>query len=163
MSYYFVKDGAPWVPEAINPDLVKLAKAIIKTCRLTFKHQMKTTALNNALKSDDKEHLAATMLKCIEKNRTIYTQDMSLTGVVVADTDDAFFADKDAEFFKNQIKVLIDFAAINTVVEGRMMPLLTEACKKTLGTPINKVLFFTNQTEILEVEEEEDEEAAEEE
>lgn len=156
MSYFYAKDGEVWVPEAINPDLVKLAKAIIKTCRLTFKHQMKTTALNNALKGDNKDQLAATMFKCIEKNKSIYNQDMSLTGVKIVDTDDAFFADKDADFYKNQIQVLIDFAAINTVVESKMMPLMSEACKKTLNTPLDKMLFFTNQTEILEAPDEEE-------
>ena len=159
MSYFYQKDGAVWVPEAINPDLVKIAKAIIKTCRLTFKHQMKTNALNNAIKGTDKDQLAATMFKCIEKNKALYNQDMSLTGVKIVETDDAFFADKDADFYKKQIQVLIDFAAINTVVESKMMPLMSEACKKTLDTPLNKILFFTNQTEILADDDDEEEDA----
>ena len=164
MSYYFTKDGEIWVPEAINPQLAKLAYAIVKTCRLTFKYQFKTTSLQNALKTGDKDKMKELMFKCIEKNQKIYTSDMSLTGVVISEVDDAFFEDKDAEFFASQLKVLIDFAAINTVIENKMMPVMSEACKKTLGTPINKILFFTNQTEILSSGEdgEEEEDGAEE-
>lgn len=158
MSYFYVKNGEPWVPEAINPDLVKLAKAIVKTCRLTFKHQMKVTALQNVLKNDDKAVLLSTMQKCMEKNKTLYNQDMSLTGAKIEEIGEEFFADKDTEFLKNQIKILIDFAAINTVVESRMMPLMSEACQKTLNKPINMLYFFTNQDEILHEEEAQEEE-----
>ncbi len=157
MSYYYVKDGAPWTPEAINPELAKLAKAVVKTCRLSFKLQMKTTALTNALKSDDKEQLFAVMQKCIAKNRSLYNQDMSLTGVKIEEIDDAFFADKDADFYRQQIAVLIDFAAINTVVEGRMMPLMSAACQKTLNKPLDQLLFFSNQDKIYNEEAQADE------
>lgn len=157
MSYFYVKDNEPFFPEAINPDLEKIAKAIVKTCRFSFKLQMKTTALSNSLKNGDKNQMRDTMLKCIEKNRSIYNQDISLTGVKIEDTDVSFLDDKDEEFFKNQLKVLIDFAAINCVVEGRMMPLMSDACEKKLGTPIDKIKFFTNQTEILESPDEEEE------
>ena len=162
MSYYYVKDGAPWTPEAINPELAKLARAVVKTCRLSFKLQMKTTALTNALKSDDKEQLFSVMQKCIAKNRSLYNQDMSLTGVKIEEIDDAFFADKDVDFFKRQIAVLIDFAAINTVVEGRMMPLMSAACQKTLNKPIDQLLFFSNQDKIYNDEAQTDEGEAEE-
>ena len=162
MSYFYVKDGAPWTPEAINPELAKLAKAVVKTCRLSFKLQMKTTALTNALKSDDKEQLFGVMQKCIAKNRSLYNQDMSLTGVTIEEIDDAFFADKDADFYKQQLAVLIDFAAINTVVEGRMMPLMSAACQKTLNKPIDQLLFFTNQDKIYNDEAQTDEGEAEE-
>ena len=148
MSYFFVKDGNPWIPESINPDLTKLAKAIVKTCHLSFKLQMKTTSLTNALKSDDKEQLFSVMQKCMAKNRTLYNQDMSLTGVKVEEVDDAFFNDKDADFYKGQLAVLIDFAAINTVVEGKMMPLMSAACQKTLNKQLDELLFFTNQDKI---------------
>ena len=157
MSYFYVKDSAPWTPEAINPELAKLAKAVVKTCRLSFKLQMKTTSLTNALKSDDKEQLFAVMQKCIGKNKNLYNQDMSLTGVKIEEIDDAFFTDKDVDFYKQQIAILIDFAAINTVVEGRMMPLMSAACQKTLNKPIDQLLFFTNQDKIYN----EDEDAAE--
>ena len=79
---------------------------------------------------------------------------MVLTGVTVCEVEDSFFDDKDDEFIKNQLKVLLDFAAINTVVESRMMSLLSASCEKVLGTPINKVKFFTNQDVILELDEE---------
>ncbi len=157
MSYFYVKDGAPWTPEAINPELAKLARAVVKTCRLSFKLQMKTTSLTNALKSDDKGQLFDVMQKCIAKNRSLYNQDMSLTGVKIEEIDDAFFADKDADFFKQQLAVLIDFAAINTVVEGRMMPLMSAACQKTLNKPIDQLLFFTNQDRIYNEEAQADE------
>ena len=49
MTYFYKKDGEVFIPEKINPDLVKLASAIVKTCKLTFKFQMKTTSLTNAL------------------------------------------------------------------------------------------------------------------
>ena len=156
MSYFYVKDGAPWVPERINPELSKLAKAIVKTCHLSFKLQMKTTALNNALKSDDREQLFGVLQKCMAKNRKQYNDDMSLSGAVIDEVDDAFFADKDAAFFKNQIAILIDFAAINTVIEAKMFPLMSAACQKTLGKNIDQLLFFTNQDMIHREEEEAD-------
>ena len=85
---------------------------------------------------------------------------MALAGVKVGAVDDAFFSDKDEAFFKNQMNVLLDFAYINTVIEAKMFPLMTAACEKTLGKRINTLLFFTNQTEILETPDEtEDEEA----
>ena len=158
MSYFYRKDGAVWTPEKINPELAKLAKAIVKTCHLSFKLQMKTTALNNALKSDDRDQLFAVMQKCMAKNKKQYNDDMSLSGAVIDEVDDAFFADKDAAFFKNQIAILIDFAAINTVIEAKMFPLMSAASQKTLGKPIDQLLFFTNQDKIYaEAEEEETE------
>ena len=90
MSLFYVKDNEPWVPERINPELAKLARAIVKTCHLSFKLQMKTTALNNALKSDDKEQLFSVMQKCMEKNKKQYNDDMSLSGAVLQEVDDIF-------------------------------------------------------------------------
>ncbi len=83
MSIFYVKNGEPFLPESINPDLARLAKAIVKTCRLSFKLQMKTTALNNALKNGDKTQMHEMMQKCMEKNRAAYDSDMSLTGVTL--------------------------------------------------------------------------------
>ena len=159
MSLFYVKDGEVFIPEAINPELVKLAKAIIKTCRLTFKFQMKTTSLNNALKSGKPEQMLDIMQKCMEKNRKLYDSDMALSGAKIDTVDDGFFADKDAEFLKNQLHILIDFAYINCVIEAKMFPLMAAACEKSLGKKINTLKFFTNQTEILEVEDESEEEA----
>ena len=160
MSYFYKKDGEIFIPEAINPELVKLAKAIVKTCRLTFKFQMKTTGLANAAKSGDKAKMLDMMQKCMEKNRKLYDSDMALSGVKIETVEDDFFADKDADFLKNQLNVLIDFAYINCVIEAKMFPLMTAACEKTLGRKISTLLFFTNQTEILEIDEEEAEAAA---
>ncbi len=158
MSYFYVKDGEPWVPESINPELAKLAKAIVKTCHLSFKLQMKTTALANALKSDDKEQLFTVMQKCMAKNLKQYNSDMSLSGAKIEEIDDAFFADKDADFFKNQLAILMDFAAINTVIEGKMFPLMSAASEKTLGKKLDQLLFFSNQDRIYAETEEEAEE-----
>ena len=159
MSLFYVKDGEVFIPEAINPELVKLAKAIIKTCRLTFKFQMKTTSLNNALKSGKPDQMLDMLQKCLEKNRKLYDSDMALSGAKIDTVDDGFFADKDAEFLKNQLHILIDFAYINCVIEAKMFPLMTAACEKSLGQKINTLKFFTNQTEILEVEDESEKEA----
>ena len=161
MRLFYKKDGEIFIPEAINPELVKLAKAIVKTCRLTFKFQMKTTGLANAVKAGKPEQMLELMQKCLEKNRKMYDNDMALSGVKIDTVEDDFFADKDADFLKNQLNVLIDFAYINCVIEAKMFPLMSGACEKTLGKKINTLLFFTNQTEILDIVEE-GEEAAEE-
>ena len=160
MSMFFVKDGAPFIPEGINPDLAKLAKAIVKTCHLSLKCQMRTNGLVNAQKSGDAEQMKSTVLKCIEKNKPGYNSDMKLTGVTVGEVDDEFFADKTDEFYKGILTVLIDMAAIRTVVDSRMMPLMSAACLKTLDTPINKIKFFVNQNEILGDDEDEEGEEA---
>lgn len=159
MSLFYVKNEEIFIPEAINPDLAKLARAIVKTCRLTFKLQLKTTGINNALKSGDKAVMHDLMQKAFQKNRTAYNNDMSLSGAVLQEVDDAFFADKDEAFYKNQLQILLDFAAINCVIESKMFPVMAGACEKTLGKPINQILFFTNQTEIL-ADDEEDDDAA---
>lgn len=157
MSYFYKKDNEIFVPEKINPDLVKICNAVVKTCKLTFKLQMKTTAINNAIKGGKKEKMLEIMQKCMEKYRTLYNQDMSLTGVTVEEIDPAYFEDKDVEFLKAQLQVLADFAVINTVIESKMMALVSTSCEKVLGTPLNKIKFFTNQDVILEeVEQEED-------
>ena len=160
MTYFYKKDGEVFIPEKINPDLVKLATAVVKSCKLTFKYQIKTTSLQNALKSGKKDQMLSLMQKCYEKNMKIYNQDMSLAGVIVDEVEDNYFDDKDIDFIKAQLQILIDFAMINTVIESKMMGLLSASCEKVLGTPINKIKFFTNQEVILE--EEEDEEIVEE-
>ena len=160
MAYFYKKDGEIFVPEKINPDLAKLALAIVKTCKLTFKLQMKSTSLNNALKAGKREQMLEIMQKCFEKNRRIYNQDMSLTGVTVEEVDASFFDDKSDDFIKQQLQVLVDFATINTVVESKMMPLMSGACEKTLGIPLNKIKFFSNQDVVLE-EHEDDEDVQE--
>lgn len=157
MTYFYKKDGEIFVPEAINPDLAKLAYAVVKSCKLTFKLQLKVTSISNAAKSGKREQMLEIIQKCFAKNKKIYDQDMALTGVTVEEVDAAYFDDKDDEFIKAQLKVLYDFAVINTVVESKMMGLLATACEKTLGTPINKIKFFTNQDVILEQEDEEEE------
>lgn len=160
MAYFYKKDGEIFIPEKINPDLVKLAFAVVKSCKLTFRYQMKTTSLQNALKAGKRDQLLSLMQKCFEKNRKIYDQDMSLASVIVDEVEDSFFDDKDLDFIKAQVQILIDFAMINTVIESKMMGLLSASCEKILGTPINKIKFFTNQDVILE--EAEDEEITEE-
>lgn len=161
MIYFYKKDGDVFVPEKINPDLAKLARAIVKTCKLSFKLQMKTTSLNNAIKSGKKEQMLDIMQKCFEKYKKLYNQDMSLTGVTVEEVEDTYFDDKNEEFIKNQLQILVDFAAINTVIEARMMPLMSGACEKTLGVPLNKIKFFSNQEVILEEPEEDENEEEE--
>ena len=161
MTYFYKKDGEIFIPERINPDLAKLAFAIVKTCKLSFKLQMKTTSLNNALKAGKKEQMIDIMQKCFDKYRKLYNQDMSLTGVSVEEVDADFFNDKDEEFLKAQLQILLDFATINTVIEARMMPLMSGACEKTLGVPLNKIKFFTNQDVILEEPEDDEEETEE--
>ncbi|MBR2410186.1 MAG: hypothetical protein IKB08_00515 [Clostridia bacterium] len=162
MTYFYKKDGEIFIPERINPELAKLALAIVKTCKLSFKLQMKSTSLNNALKAGKREQMLDIIKKCLEKNRRIYNQDMSLTGVKVEEVEDSFFDDKSDDFLKQQLQVLIDFATINTVVESKMMPLMSGACEKTLGVPLNKIKFFSNQDVILEEPEEDSEEETEE-
>lgn len=157
MTYFYKKDGEVFVPEKINPDLVKLATAVVKTCKLTFRYQLKSTSLTNALKAGKREQMLNLMQKCFNTNKRLYDQDMGLTGVTVEEVEDTYFDDKDDEFIKAQLQVLIDFAMINTVVESKAMSLLSASCEKVLGTPINKIKFFTNQDVILE--EVEDEEA----
>ena len=154
MTYFYKKDGEIFIPEKINPDLVKFATAIIKTTKIGFRFQLKTTSINNALKSGKRDQMLNIMQKCFKTNRNAYNDDMALTGVTVEEVDDNFSDDKDDEFIKAQLKTLSDFAAINTVIEARMMNLLSASCEKVLGTPINKIKFFTNQEEILELDEE---------
>ena len=159
MTYFYKKDAEVFIPEKINPDLVKLATAVVKSCKLNFKFQLKTTSLNNALKAGKREQMLSIMQKCFLNNKNIYDQDMSLAGVTVEEVEDSFFDDKDDDFIKAQLRVLVDFAMINTVVESNMMPLLVSSCERVLGVPINKIKFFTNQEEILEEVEDEEEEA----
>ena len=157
MTYFYKKDGEIFIPEKINPDLVKIANAIIKTTKIGFRFQLKTTSLNNALKSGKRDQMISIMQKCFATNKSLYNDDMALTGVTVEEVEDNFFADQDDEFIKAQLRTLIDFAAINTVIEARMMSLMSASVEKTLGTPINKIKFFTNQDVILELEEDEEE------
>lgn len=154
---FYTKNGEIFTPDKINPQLTNLAKAVIKSCHLEFKYKMKSNALLNTQKEGKTDKMLDTMQKCLAKNRDMYDQDMTLAGVVVNDVDDAFFADKDVQFFKDQLQILIDFAAINTVVESRLFALMSAACEKTLGKKINEIKFFNNQTEILQVEEDEEE------
>ena len=153
MTYFYKKGGEVFVPEKINPDLVKLATAVVKSCKLNFKFQLKSTSLNNALKGGKREQMLAIMQKCFVSNKSIYDSDMSLAGVTIEEVEDSFFDDKDDEFIRNQLKVLVDFAMINTVIESKMMALLGASCEKVLGVPINKIKFFSNQDVILEDEE----------
>ena len=157
MTYFYKKDGEIFIPEKINPDLVKLATAVVKSCKLSFKYQMKTTSLQNALKAGKRDQLLSLMQKCYEKNMKIYNQDMSLAGVIVDEVEESFFDDKDLDFIKAKVQIIMDFAMINTVIESKMMGLVSASCEKVLGTPINKIKFFTNQDVILEEEEDEEE------
>lgn len=160
MTYFYKKDGEIFIPEKINPDLTKLALAIVKNCKVTLKFQLKSNAILNAINKGKREQMLDVIQKCFAKNKKIYDQDMALTGVTVEEVEDSFFDDKDDEFLKNQLKVLYGFAVINTVVESKLMGLLAAACDKALGTPLNKIKFFTNQDVILE--QEDDEEVTEE-
>ena len=155
MTYFYKKDGEVFIPEKINPDLVKFANAIVKNCKLTLKLQIKTTAISNALKNEKREQMLDVIQKCFAKNKKTYDMDMALTGVTVEEVEDNYFDDKDDAFLKAQLQTLYDFAVINTVIDNKLMSLLSATCEKMLGTPIDKIRFFTNQTEILELDEEE--------
>ena len=156
MTYFYKKDGEVFIPEKINPDLTKLALAIVKNCKVTLKFQLKSNAILNAINKGKREQMLDVIQKCLTKNKKIYDSDMALTGVTVEEVEDSFFDDKDDEFLKNQLKVLYGFAVINTVVESKLMGLLAAACDKALGTPLNKIKFFTNQEVILEQEDDEE-------
>ncbi len=156
MAYFYKLDGEIFIPEKINPDLVKLANAIVKSCKLNFRLQLKSTSILNASKSGKKEQMLSIMQKCFNANKKVYDQDMALTGVTVCEVEDSFFEDKDVEFFRSQLKVLSDFAVINTVIESNLMRVLSASCEKALGTPIDKIKFFTNQETILEIDDEEE-------
>ncbi len=158
MTYFYKKGEEVFIPEKINPDLVRLANAIVRTCKLSFRLQMKSTAILNALKSGKREQMLGIMQKCFNVNKKIYDNDMALTGVTVCEVEDSFFDDKDDDFIKAQLKVLADFAVINTVIESNMMNLLSASCEKALGVSISKIKFFTNQEEILEYDEEDEDE-----
>lgn len=157
MTYFYKLDGEIFIPEKINPYLVKLASAVVRSCKLSFKYKLKSTSLVNALKAGKREQMLSLMQKCFELNGALYNQDMSLAGVTVEEVPDSFFDDKDDDFIKAQLQVLIDFAMINTVVESKMMSLLGASCEKVLGVPINKIKFFTNQQVILESDDDEEE------
>lgn len=148
MSLFYVRDGEPYIPDEIGRELAKLSHAIVKTCRLSFKVQMKTTAISNALKSGDKEQMYSILQKVLEKYKKVYSDYMSLSGAEIAEVDDSFFADKDAEFYKGQLKILLDLANIHCIAESRMMPLLSGACEKTLDKHLNELFFFSNQGSI---------------
>ena len=155
MTYFYKKDGEVFIPEKINPDLVRFANTIVKNCKLSLKLQLKTTAINNALKNEKREQMLDVIQKCFAKNKKTYDMDMALTGVTVEEVEDNYFDDKDNDFIKAQLHTLYDFAVINTVIENKLMNLLSATCEKVLGTPIDKIKFFTNQTEILEIDEDE--------
>lgn len=157
MSKFYLKNGEVFIPESINPELTRLSNSIIKATKTSFKFKLKATSLQNALKGADVELMKSLMQKCFEKNGALYENDMELSGVVIGDVDDSFFEDKDVDFFKNQIKILIDFASINTVVESKMMPLMSASCKKIYNKNIDELLFFSNQTEILKLSKQEEE------
>ena len=80
-------------------------------------------------------------------------------GVTVEEVDASFFEDKDVDFLKDQVQILLDFAMINTVIESNLMNVLASSCEKALGVPLNKIKFFTNQEVILEEEEDEETDA----
>lgn len=157
MTYFYKLNGEAFVPEKINPDLVKVSSAVVRNCKLSFMHKMKTTSLSNALKAGKRDQMLTLMQKCFTLNKELYNQDMSLAGVTVEEVEDSFFDDKDDAFIKAQLQVLIDFATINTVIEANLMNLLSNGIEKATGTPINKIKFFTNQDVILESEDDEDE------
>ncbi len=150
MSLFYVSDGEPYIPDEIGRELAKLAYAIVKTCRLSFKVQMKTTSINNAIKSGDKKQMHNMLQKVLEKYKKVYSDYMSLSGAEIGEVDDSFFADKDTEFYVGQLKILLDLANINCIAESRMMPLLSAACEKTLDKKLNQLYFFSNQGEIRE-------------
>lgn len=147
MSLFYTKNGAPYVPDEINPQLVHLAKIIVKNNRLTLKFQMRTNGLFSALNNGDEEQMKNIMFKCIEKNEKLYDRDMALSHAEMGDVDEAFFADKDKAFFENQIKILIDFAYINCVITANLMPVMSSACKRSYGKELEDMLFFSNQAE----------------
>ncbi len=148
MSLFYVRDNEPYIPDEIGRELAKLAYAIVKTCRLSFKVQLKTAAINNAIKSGNKEQMHELLQKILEKYKNVYTDYMSLSGAEIKEVDDSFFDDKDTDFYVGQLKILLDFANINCIAESHMMPLLSNACIKTLNKPLDELFFFSNQGEI---------------
>ena len=79
MALFYVKNDAPFIPEKINPELSRLAKAIVKTCRLSFKHQLKTTGINNAMKSGDTLQMHDMLQKVLE-NQAVLKQPVVRNG-----------------------------------------------------------------------------------
>ena len=89
MTYFYKKDGEVFIPEKINPDLVKLANAVIKATKTGFRLQLKSTSLTNALKAGKREQMLSIMQKCFNTNKRIYDDDMALTGVKVEEVEDS--------------------------------------------------------------------------
>ena len=87
--HLYTKDGEIFVPEKINPDLVKICNAVVKTCKLTFKLQMKTPAINNAIKGCKTEK----MLEILPQVRLVTKEFNSLISSEIPKEDlDVFFS-----------------------------------------------------------------------
>ena len=158
---FFTMNGEPFVPEAVNPVIAKIATATVlnKKTHCKMRYTLKTQALVKAKKNGDLEEMKSVTLKCIEKNKQIYDMDLSLTGVKIGEVDDSFFDDKDASFYDGILAVLIDLAAVNVLVEAELFPVLKAGVLKTTGVEIEKTKVFTNQTEVLSVQEQATDEA----
>ncbi|HHU84740.1 MAG TPA: hypothetical protein GXZ23_06185 [Clostridiales bacterium] len=149
MALFYVKNDEPFIPEAINPEFAITAQATIKAARIGLKLTMKTSSLKNAAKIGKIENMHEIIQKALVKNGEKYSQYMNMTGCVVGEVDDAFFADKDEEFYKNQIAVLCDMAAIDVVIESGLFGALSGSIKHIYNKTTEETFFFTNQTEII--------------
>lgn len=152
---FYVKDNEPFIPDEINPVFALTAKAVLKAAKLNLTYTMRTTSLQNAAKSGNIEKMSELMQKVFQVNGKKYAEFMEMSGAEFAEVDDSFFADKDVEFYRNQINILCDFAAISVVIEHRLFGAMSEAIKRRTGKNTEEIKFFTNQTEIIPVKEEE--------
>ena len=73
MTYFYKKDGEIFIPEKINPDLTKLALAIVKNCKVTLKFQLKSNSILNAINKGKREQMLEIMQKCFAKNKKKFT------------------------------------------------------------------------------------------
>ena len=146
---FYVKDNAPYIPEAINPQFAITARATIKAAKLDLKLSMRTTSLMTAKKSGKRDKMIDLIQKALTKYNKLYSEIMNMSGAAVGEVDDTFFDDKDEEFLKNQIDVLCDFAAIAVVIDYRLFPAMSAAIQKKFGKSTEELFFFTNQTEII--------------
>ena len=149
---FYVLNGEPFIPEAINPVFALSAKATIKIAKINLAYQMRATSLQKVAKTEDKEKMLELMQKAFDVNGKKYNEYMEMSGVTLGEVDDSFFEDKDVEFFKNQIAVLCDFAAISAVIEKGLFAAMAAVIKNKTGLNTDQHTFFTNQTEIIPVE-----------
>lgn len=115
-----------------NKEVFKVVKGVLDVAHQVHKAEMATKDARNALLSEDRDIMIATIGKYVNKYERFINATTWITGVWTHRTP-GFYDDKSLDYIKNDLERSIAIVYFKTAVDNGLESAIKKALKKKLG------------------------------